>query len=315
VGNNVYSIGTYGQWSWKREGQDAMRRHSDAWVNWFARNAPGIDYFLYLIDESSNLAQIETWAKWIRDNPGPGRQLKSMATVSLVKAAHRAPSLDIPTSTVETGLPSQWQPLADRYSSDPRKQLYLYNGSRPASGSTATEDDGVALRERAWGQYKKHVQRWYYWETTYYKNYQGSGEEINVFESAKTFGGKAPPSHVLGETGWNYANGDGVLFYPGTDRSFPTESYGALGPFASLRLKYWRRGIQDVDYLTMAARIAPSKTQAIVNRMAPKVLWEYGVDNPSDPTYVHTDVSWSNNPDTWEAARAELAEILSNAGQ
>ena len=315
VGNNVYSIGTYGGWSWKHDGQTAMRQHSDNWANWFARHAPGIDYFLYLIDESSNFPQIQTWAEWIRDNPGPGRQLKSMATVSLIKAARQTPSLDIPTSVAGIGIPSQWQPLVNRYNTDARKQFYLYNGSRPAAGSTATEDDGVALRERAWGQYKKHIHRWYYWETTYYKNYQGGTGETDVFQSAKTFGGKTSFSSVLGETGWNYSNGDGVLFYPGTDRVFPAESYGVLGPFASLRLKYWRRGIQDVDYLTMAAKIDPARTQAIVNRVVPKVLWDYGVDNPSDPTYVHTDISWSNNPDVWEAARAELAAIISSGKQ
>ena len=38
-----------------------------------------------------------------------------------------------------------------------------------------------------------------------------------------------------------------------------------VGPFASLRLKLWRRGIQDVDYLTLAAAINPS---AVARRLA-----------------------------------------------
>jgi len=44
--------------------------------------------------------------------------------------------------------------------------------------------------------------------------------------------------------------------------------------------------------------------------MVPLVLWEYGVDDPDDPTWVRTDISWSTNPDDWEAARAELADII-----
>jgi len=115
---------------------------------------------------------------------------------------------------------------------------------------------------------------------------------------------------VRGQAGWNYFNGDGVLFYPGTDTRFPAESYGLSGPFASLRLKMWRRGIQDVDYLTLAAAINPTRTAQIVNEMVPLVLWEYGVDDPDDPTWVRTDISWSTNPDDWEAARAELADII-----
>jgi hypothetical protein len=35
-----------------------------------------------------------------------------------------------------------------------------------------------------------------------------------------------------------------------------------------------------------------------------------GVENLEDPTYVYADISWSTNPDHWEAARAELARII-----
>ena len=44
--------------------------------------------------------------------------------------------------------------------------------------------------------------------------------------------------------------------------------------------------------------------------MVPIVLWEYGVENEQDPTYVHTDISWSIDPDVWETARKELADII-----
>jgi hypothetical protein len=98
--------------------------------------------------------------------------------------------------------------------------------------------------------------------------------------------------------------------YPGTDTRYSEESYGVMGPFASLRLKHWRRGIQDVDYLTLAAAINPTRTAEIVNEVVPTVLWEYGVSDPEDPTWVLTDISWSIDPDDWEAARAELADII-----
>ena len=162
----------------------------------------------------------------------------------------------------------------------------------------------------AWGQYKKSIDRWFYWESTYYNNDQGNTGQTNVFQQAHTYGNLEGIDEVMGETGWNYLNGDGVLFYPGTDTHFPQESYGVMGPFASLRLKHWRRGIQDVDYLTLAAGIDPERTTAIVNRMIPQVLWEYGVEDPEDPTWVLTDISWPTEPDEWEAARAELADII-----
>ena len=314
TGNNVYSIDTYGSWNWKTGGQAAMNQHTDAWENWFSQHSPSTEHFLYLIDESTITAQTETWAKWILTNPGPGGQLRSMATIPLTSAATATPSLDIPTSTLGVGIASQWQPLADRYTQNSRKRFFMYNGSRPSAGSTATEDDGVALRERAWAQYKLKVNRWFFWETTYYNEYQGGTGEINVFQSAHTFGGVGAVDPVLGQTGWNYSNGDGVLFYPGTDLVYPSDSYGVEGPFASLRLKHWRRGIEDVDYLTLAAAVNPSAVQALVNAMVPRAAWEYGVSDPNDPTWITTDISWSDDPKVWEAARAQLAELLSPSG-
>jgi len=44
--------------------------------------------------------------------------------------------------------------------------------------------------------------------------------------------------------------------------------------------------------------------------MIPKVLWEYNVDDISDPTYVNADISWPIDPQLWEIARSELADII-----
>jgi hypothetical protein len=308
--NDVYSIGTYGSWDWQGEGQTAMRTHTDNWVNWFEQNAPDIVYFLYLIDESDDYVEIEQWAQWINNNPGPGQRMKSMATLPVPNALNNTPSLDIPTSWADIGITQTWENAAANYINNNNKRFYMYNSNRPACGTFATEDDGVALRVLAWTQYKKEVDRWFYWAGTYYNNYQGDMGETNVFVKAHTFGGKSGIDNVFGETGWNYTNGDGVLFYPGTDKIFPNQSYNVKFPFAALRLKHWRRGVQDVDYLVMAAQIDPRRVEEIINAMIPKVLWEYGVDDLNDPTYVTTDISWSIDPDDWEEARKELADII-----
>ena len=315
-GNNVYSIGTYQSWPWQDQGRAAMWTHSDAWVGWFEQQAftTATDYFLYLIDESDDYPQIEQWAQWIHGNPGPGRRLMSLATLPLPEAAANTPSLDIPASWMSVGITGEWQAAADSYAGRADTRAFLYNSNRPGSGSFAIEDDGVALRELAWGQYKLGIDRWFYWESTYYKNYQCYGDSAeahtNVYLQAQTYGCHDANDAVLGETGWNYLNGDGVLFYPGTDTRFPSDSYDQMGPFASLRLKYWRRGIQDADYLTLASQIDPARTAQIVNRMIPEVLWEVGVSDPGDPSWVLADISWSIDPDDWESARAELADII-----
>ncbi|MCP4538692.1 MAG: DUF4091 domain-containing protein [Chloroflexi bacterium] len=319
VGNNVYSVGTYGswRWMWDEDSEQEMWDNTDAWVNWFDAQAfsTPTEYFLYLIDESHDYPQTEQWAQWMDNNPGPGQRLKSMATIGLPAAAAETPSLDVPTTYAGFGITDVWQAAADQYLADPDKWTYIYNGSRPATGTFLTEDDGVALRALAWTQYKKQFDRWFYWESTYYVNFQAYGyndplAQTNVFRQAQTFGRYSRDDDVEGETGWNYSNGDGVLFYPGTDTRYPEDSYDLMGPLASLRLKLWRRGIQDVDYLTLAAAIDPQRTAEIVKEMIPQVLWEVGVETEDDPTYVYSDISWSTNPDVWEAARAELADII-----
>ena len=320
MGNGVFSVGTYGSWPWQGGTEQDMWANTTAWVNWFDSKAfaTPTDYFLYLIDESSDYPQIEQWAQWMDSNPGPGRRMMSLATISLPDAMAHVPNLDIPTSGSGIGITSQWEDALENLRADTSKRYFMYNGNRPASGSFATEDEGVALRELAWGHYKKGVDRWFYWESTYYVNFQCYGysdprSQTNLFQQTQTFGCYGRDDPVLGEAGWNYTNGDGVLFYPGTDTRYPLESYGVLGPIASLRLKHWRRGIQDVDYLSLAAAINPTCTGEIVNEMVPKVLWECGVADSGDPTWVLTDISWSTDPDTWESARSELAAIIEGA--
>jgi hypothetical protein len=91
---------------------------------------------------------------------------------------------------------------------------------------------------------------------------------------------------------------------------FPQASYELPGPIASLRLKHWRQGLQDADYLALARKVDPRRVQALIDKMVPKVLWEYGVDDENDPSWVKTDISWPTEPEAWNAAREELAAII-----
>jgi hypothetical protein len=312
VGNNVFAVGLYGNWRrwWDYPSKARFWSATDKWENWFAANYPTTQRFLYLIDESMNYSQTETWAQWIRTNPGPGRNLPSFATVDLPASQRYIPSLDFTGSLMALGHTETWRDAYLTMRSDPRKRLFMYNGERPASGSFAIEDEGVALRELAWGQYKMGISRWFYWASTYYDNWQHGRGPTNVFKTAQTFGGAPTYNSLYGQVGVNSGNGDGVLFYPGIDKVYPAESLNMAGPIASLRLKYWRRGIQDIDYVVLASRINPQATAAIVRRMVPKVLWEVGVSDENDPSWVMTPISWSINPTDWEVARAQLANII-----
>ena len=129
VGNGVYSIGTYGGWPWQDGTKADMWANTDPWVNWFDAQAfsTPTDYFLYLIDESDDYPQIEQWAQWMDNNPGPGQRLMSLATISLPDAMDNTPSLDIPTSGAGFGITSEWENALAALRADPSKHFYPFN--------------------------------------------------------------------------------------------------------------------------------------------------------------------------------------------
>jgi len=303
--NEVFFIGTYGNWPGK-DNPANLKNYAAAWQDWFSKKSPKTDVYFYLADESSNWSEQEAWAKTIKS---AAPKIKTFATVPLPEATLHLPSLDVAASWFNFGVTDIWEKAVANWNAN-KKELFLYNGKRPLSGSFATEDDGVSMRVIPWSQVKMGVKRWFFWNGTYYKNFQGGTGETNVFRTAQTFGGKANPDAILGETAWNYSNGDGVLFYPGTDRIYPSDSYGINGPLASLRLKLWRTGIEDAKYIELAYEKNPTATKSIMQRMLPRVLWQVGVADPSDPTWKKTDISWSTDPQLWESARRELANII-----
>lgn len=309
VGNGVFSIGTYGQWDWQNSGESAMHEKLNAWGKWFQDNSPKTDVFLYLVDESEQTDKIEQWSKWMKSNTGPGKRIRSFATLPLLTALEKTPSLDIAATWFTVGETKPWKNAVSK-ARDLKKPVYFYNGKHPGTPSFAIEDDGIALRALAWVQYKHQIDRWFYWESTYYNDYQAGRGQTNVFQAAHTYGKADAHDSSKGETGWNYSNGDGVLFYPGTDTAFPKESYGAMGPFASLRMKAWRRGIQDADYLALASKKNPERVERLLSRFVPRTLWENGVSDPKDPTWVRCPLGWVEDSGPWEEARRELSQII-----
>lgn len=303
TGEDLWVLGAYGTWG---TSQSYIQSHGKTWGDWFRGNAPQTDLFLYASDESANYSQTEEIAAWAK-----AVGLRSFATLDFRIMASQVPSLSIGAHWTPLGTTASFDNAYSTVTSQGR-DIYFYNGKRPWNGSFATEDDGIALRTLPWIQAKKGIKRWFFWNSNYWNNWQGGTGDTDVFSSAFTFGSKTGIDPVLGSTGWNYSNGDGVLFYPGTDLRFPGNNLALKGPLASLRLKHWRRGIQDGEYLALAKAKDPARTKAIIDRMVPKVAWELGVTDPSDPTWVRAAPSWSDNPDVWEEARRELASIIEN---
>lgn len=254
----------------------------------------------------------------------PGNTVKTFITANMREVSKLDPRIDVVAAWFSQEQNPQYGALVAAHNATPGHQYWQYNGKRIASGSWATEDDGVALRATMWAQFKLlgNQARWYYWSANYWRDYQTGrptvNQPIDLWTDAITFGNPGfPPT---GDTnygpryGFNTTNGDGVLLAPGRDVRFSSSGPGVLGPVASLRLKLWRRAIHDVDYLAQASAINAGSVTSIVSTRVPAVLWEVDVDDDNDPTYRNAPISWSINPDDWEASRKALADIVDPAG-
>ena len=100
-----------------------------------------------------------------------------------------------------------------------------------------------------WAAFRAGVPVTFWWHAVHWRH--NSQKKIgernqNVWANPVTFDTR----DAKGEG--DFANGEGVLLYPGRDRLHPEEDRGIDGPISTLRLANLRRGLQDHLYLTLA---------------------------------------------------------------
>jgi len=173
------------------------------------------------------------------------------------------------------------------------KDVWVYNGMRPFNGTFLTDSEAVSLRANGWLSGMFDISRWFYWETTFwYDDNRGGQGAYDPFVSAETF------HNDQGDT----ANGDGLLLYPGKQiDEGTTHSIGMDGVIASLRMKNWRRGIEDAGYYQLARAKDPAKAEAVAKALLPKVFTATSGGKP---------VSWTDVGKPWFDARKELLAIF-----
>lgn len=309
----TYMMFAYGIWrftSYWPQTYAATCSNANTWVTWFKNYAPKTEFFWYLEDEAVDQTNNNRWSTWLTTCPAPGNLLMPFATVGPVTGSASAPTLNWIATTQTLGIAATQEAALKSYQVNRLKRADYYNGARPWSGTLATDDDGVAPRVIEWMQYKKKFDHYFYWQGTNWLDGNNDATENDLFHDAMTFGFDLIVSTIVGRTSFNYNNGDGVLLYPGTDTVYTADSYGIDVPIPSWRLKMLRRGINDFTYLTLAAQYDARAVDSIVQRIIPKVLWDYGVFDTGDPTYQYGPKSWSSDPDVWERAREQLAEII-----
>ncbi len=173
------------------------------------------------------------------------------------------------------------------------KETWIYNGSRPATGTMLTDTEAVSLRTVGWIAAMAGIPRWFIWETVaWYDDNKGGHGPFDPFVTAETFH-NAYDDAVMG---------DGVLVYPGRqiDR-FSEHSVGVDGVLPSIRLKNLRRGIQDAGYYQLARGAARDDAERIARALFPAIL---GEARPGAPP------SWSEHGSAFFAARRELARLI-----
>jgi hypothetical protein len=285
VGNSLFSVNTYS--CRFPDNEEGYRQESDRWVEWFTQHAPKVEYFLYLTDEpeEDRFPWVKERASWIHNNPGPGGKLPVFLTKQPLRDLEGA--VDIWCSPTASIRKKPYQNALAR-----GERVWLYAAYRPRSPGDVIDEYGIAFRLKPWIAHQHGITRWFTWESTHWTpNHNEVRRRMNLFQDPVVFT-SGPPSTT--------GNGDGTLFYPGQDQLFPREDRGYPGPLSSVRMKMYRRGAQDVEYMWLAEQAGhAAEVQALLKERLPATLWEAG------PT-----PSWSNHNADYERARRRLAELI-----
>jgi len=147
------------------------------------------------------------------------------------------------------------------------------------------------LGARAW---RYGLDGWFMWDATYWRQkHYDLKQATDLYADPLTF----DETKRVRDDGTPYPadwalrlNGDGVLLYPG-------DPVGVPGPVACLRMKAFRRGAQDYEYLWLLRQQGHGQAADAFSRRLSLGRGEYEA-----------------NPDVWQQIRAEMADLLVGAG-
>ena len=167
--------------------------------------------------------------------------------------------------------------LAEQSSKGDR--TWFYHSGHPAVGAHVINASGIELR--TWGVIaaRYNIDGVLMWA-------------VNLGNDDKPF---ADPSYKPDDDRF----GNGVLVYPG--RQLPKIGFpAARGAIPSMRLKSWRRGLQDYELVQLAAEQHPAATAQLLQQMIPQALAQ-GTGK----------AAWSSDPADWIAFKLKLLELAS----
>ena len=279
VGEGVFAIGAYGSLG-------APSLPHLAVAEQFAEHLRPYkaDVFLYAIDETCESPWGGQWLDLFRRS-------EKMAGIRVGVTCGKDP-LDQRSDLIMM-TSADYVPARARIAKAAGKWVWAYNGQRPYAGPLMLDVPATDLRANAWIAARYGIDRWFYWESTYWldnnRGGRGGWEGFDPYETAETF-------H---NGDGDHCNGDGILLYPGTQIGRDMRDFGLAQLFPSVRLKNLRRGIEDAGYIALARKIDPEAADAIVHRTIPRALAIAG-----------SRVAWPERGADWLEARRALAAII-----
>jgi MYXO-CTERM domain-containing protein len=213
------------------------------------------DVLLYAADEECSSPWGAAWSRLLRGADDPS--LRRVRVAWTCTQDPTAQPVDVPI------LHATYDPVRASAARAQGKETWVYNGVLPRTGSFLLDDDAVSPRVNGWLSAMYRIPRWFYWESTHW--YAAHGDEpVDPF---------VEPEFRNDDGDW--ANGDGVLLYPGTQRdAFDEHSIGVEAVLPSIRLKNWRRGIEDAGYLQMARERNPARADEVARWLVPAAFGE-----------------------------------------
>ena len=245
------------------------------------------EVFLYADDERCSSTRGVRWSEWLRS-----ARDEDLRRVRVAWTCSRDPaSQPVDIAIVDSAHYLPTDGARNDASDAKRSRAWVYNGVLPYSGTFLLDADAVSPRVNGWLSAMFHVPRWFYWEATYWYGKRGQAP-LDPF---------AEPESFHNEDG-DWANGDGVLLYPGRQIDhFADHSLGFDGVIASIRLKNWRRGIEDAGYLELARAADRERADAIARALIPAA---FGAAVPGAAP------SWGARGAPFFAARRALLDVV-----
>lgn len=256
LGDGILSLGTYGSFGAPSSSTlKTVESIADALAA--AKLFSTTDVFVYAIDETCSSSYGSEWKTLIAGS--------SNANVKNVKVGWTC-STDPSAQPVD--VPIVWGGEYNLTTANAArakgKDVWIYNGARPGTGSFFTDAPAIELRANGWISGVYDTGRWFYWETAFwYDGNKGGLGPYDPFVTSETF------HNSYGDE----CQGDGVLVYPGKQVDyFTSHSVGMNGVLASIRLKNFRRGVEDAGYYQLARAADATKADAIAKPLLGKVL-------------------------------------------